>query len=344
MNTTSSVAASPRLIEHLRQRGAHFDAAEVAHFGHPDDERAAVANGATLHALTDDAMLEVTGEDAHTFLQGQLSNDVDALNATRAQLSTYCTPQGRMLASLLVWRRADAFLLQLPAELAAPVRSRLQKYVLRAKVKLVDVSARCAVLGLAGVGAGRILEAALGAAPAERMDKVDFEWGSVICLGSELYEVIVSGDSASGHWDRLAGLARPSGTRWWRWRLIQAGLPVITAATQELFVPQMANMHALGAVSFDKGCYPGQEIVARAQYRGQIKRRLLRLHAAAGAPQPGQALFAPPAAGAVGTVVNAAPAPAGGFDALGVVQDESSGRGTTLRLGGADGPPLTLAL
>ncbi|HXV08846.1 MAG TPA: folate-binding protein [Burkholderiales bacterium] len=342
MNTTSSVAAPGRLIEHLRQRGAHPDGAEVAHFGRPDEERAAVGSGATLHALTADAMLEVTGEDARAFLQGQLSNDVDALNGTRAQLSTYCTAQGRMLASLLVWRRADAFLLQLPAELAAPVRSRLQKYVLRAKVKLADISERCALLGLGGAGAGAVLEAAFGAAPREPMARVGFDWGDAICLGSELYEVAVFGDDAAAIWDRLAGLARPTGTRWWRWRLIRAGLPVITGATQELFVPQMANMDALGAVSFDKGCYPGQEIVARAQYRGQVKRRLVRLHAPAGAPQAGQALFAPPAAAAVGTVVNAAPAPAGGVDLLAVVQTDSAGRGA-LRLGSADGTPLALA-
>jgi len=341
MSTTSSVAASGGLIEHLRQRGARQDGAEVADFGRPDEERAAAGSGATLHALTGDALLEVAGEDARDFLQGQLSNDVDTLNATRAQLSTYCTAQGRMLASLLVWRRADAFLLQLPAELAAPVRSRLQKYVLRARVSLADIGERCAILGLGGAGSGAALEAALGTAPRHPMDRVGFEWGDAICLGHELYEVVVFGNDMASIWDRLARQARPTGTRWWRWRLIQAGLPGITAATQELFVPQMANMEALGAVSFEKGCYPGQEIVARAQYRGQVKRRLVRLHAPAGTPQPGQTLFAPPAA-AVGTVVNAAPAPAGGFDLLAVVQTDSAGRGA-LRLGSADGPPLALA-
>jgi folate-binding protein YgfZ len=151
------------------------------------------------------------------------------------------------------------------------------------------------------------------------MGKVAFEWGDAICLGSGLYEVVVFGDDAGATWDRLAALARPSGTSWWRWRLIQAGLPVITGATPELFVPQMAN----------KGCYPGQEIVARAQHRGQVKRRLVRLHAQAGTPQPGQALFAPPAAAAVGTVVNAAPAPAGGFDLLAVVQPTARARVVT---------------
>jgi folate-binding protein YgfZ len=246
-----------------------------------------------------------------------------------------------MLASLLVWRRADAFLLQMPAEVAASVRSRLQKYVLRAKVTLEDARARWAVLGVAGPGARAGLEAAFGAAPADRMGKVDFEWGSVISLGGDLYEAVALGDSAAVQWERLARLARPSGTQWWRWRLIHAGLPVITSATQELFVPQMADMDHLGAISFDKGCYPGQEIVARAQYRGHVKRRLLRVHADTGTPQPGQALFALPAA-AVGTVVNAAPAPAGGYDMLAVVQDEIIRGRATLRLGSADGPVLTL--
>ena len=339
MHTTPIANAPVRLIDHLRRRGAGFDGTEIAHFGSPDEERAAVANRATLHALTADALLEVTGADARTFLQGQLSNDVDALSATRAQLSTYCTAQGRMLASLLVWQQADALLLEMPAQIAASIRSRLQKYVLRAQVQLTDISERCAILGLAGPGARAALTAAFGAAPAERMNKLDFAWGNAICLGSELYAVIALDGDVATLWDSLAGKARPSGTQWWRWHLIRAGLPVITVPTQELFVPQMANMDVLGAVSFDKGCYPGQEIVARARYRGQVKRRLVRLHSDSGTPQPGQALFAPPAAGTAGTVVNAAPAPAGGFDLLAVVQEGSLGHGA-LRLGSADGPSL----
>ncbi|HEU5282775.1 MAG TPA: folate-binding protein [Burkholderiales bacterium] len=343
MQAISAMAPSSPLLDHLRRRGAHFEGDEPAHFGRPDEERAAVASGTTLHALTTEALLEVTGEDARSFLQAQLSNDVEALSATRAQLSTYCTPQGRMLASLLVWRGADAFLLQLPAELAPSIRTRLQRYVLRARVKLTDASERWAVLGVAGTQARAVLEAAFGAAPPERMGKLDSERTSVICLGRELYQVVVPADGATAQWDRLAGPARPSGSQWWRWRLIQANLPVITAATSELFVPQMANMDVLGGVNFDKGCYPGQEIVARAQYRGQVKRRLFRLHAETGAPRPGQALFAPQSAAAVGTVVNAAPAPAGGFDILAVLQEERAQRSAALCLGSEDGPGLALA-
>jgi folate-binding protein YgfZ len=121
--------------------------------------------------------------------------------------------------------------------------------------------------------------------------------------------------------------------------LIQAGIPTITAATQEQFVPQMANLEQLGAVSFEKGCYPGQEIVARAQYRGEVKRRLYQLHAAADAAMPGQEVFRA-SGGACGTVVNAAPAPGGGVDLLAVVLTSAAAEGD-LRLGDADGPALS---
>lgn len=342
MHTTPAVAANSAFVETLRRSGATFDADQVTHFGEPDAERAAVLAGATLHALTGEGLIEVTGADAQVFLQGQLSNDVSELNEARAQLSTYCTPQGRMLATLLAWRSRDRFVLQLPLELAAPVRARLQKYVLRADARLADISARHAVLGLGGRSAGRVLEQAFGAAPSAAMAKLEFDWGSVLCLRADLYQLVVAADAAAQTWDQLASAARPVGTQWWRWRLIQAGIPMLSAPTQDRFVPQMANMDALGAISFSKGCYPGQEIVARAEYRGQVKRRLFRLHAEAGAPDAGMELFAPPHPGSVGLVVNAASAPDGGFDVLAVVQIESAERGG-LRLGAPEGPALAPA-
>jgi folate-binding protein YgfZ len=351
-------SANPLLIEHLRRCGAHIEAGRIQHFGQPEAERSAVLAGVTLHALTDVAHVEVSGEDAQAFLQGQFSNDIDALSATRAQLSTYCTPQGRMLATLLAWRNSGGFVLQLPADLAAPVAARLQRYILRAKVQLVDATARYAVLGLGGPGAAGVLETDCGSAPAEPMARLEFEWGSVLCLNSQLYQLVVNADAAAQRWGRLAALARPAGTVWWEWRLIQAGIPTLTAATQNQFVPQMAGMDTLGAISFDKGCYPGQEIVARAQFRGQVKRRLVRLHAESGTgagvgigigvgigvgdTAAGKEIFEPPHTAAVGMVVNAAPAPAGGVDLLAVVQIDSAQRGG-LRLGTARGPALTLA-
>jgi folate-binding protein YgfZ len=142
-------------------------------------------------------------------------------------------------------------------------------------------------------------------------------------------------------WDRLAGPLTPVGAPCWEWLEIANGLPWITAATQDQFVPQMANLELIGGVNFRKGCYPGQEIVARMQYLGQPKRRLFLAHVDAEAsPAPGESLVADDAGGqSAGTVVNAAPAPHGGFDLLAVVQTASAGT-ATVRLGSPAGPAL----
>lgn len=206
-------------------------------------------------------------------------------------------------------------------------------------MQLDDVTPRYALLGVGGPGAAAVLKTVYATVPAERMSKTDFEDGSLLCLGPDLFELAIDIDAAIDHWDRLAQIARPVGTQWWRWRWIQAGLPVVTAPTQDRFIPQMANMEGIGAVSFAKGCYPGQEIIARAQYRGQVKRRLLRLHVENGSPEAGQEIFVTRGM-AAGAVINAAPAPSGGYDLLAVVHVESIEHGE-LRLGGPEGPALT---
>ena len=294
----------------------------VRHFGDPDGERAALAVAPTAHPLLDWSVLRAGGADAATFLQGQLSNDVGMLDATHAQLSTYCTAQGRMLASLLVWHQDADYLLQLPADIAAGVRSRLQKYVLRAAVTLADASAQLRLIGLGGTGASAALTGLVDQVPDIPMAVARGAEVTVIRLHEqELFVIAVVPEHWGIVWSRLTRDARPAGTSGWRWRLIRAGLPVITAATQDQFVPQMANLEQLGAISFSKGCYPGQEIVARAQYRGEVKRRLFRLHAAAAEPAAGQPVFQAGAPAPCGIVVNAAPAPDGGFDHAGRARD-----------------------
>ena len=142
-------------------------------------------------------------------------------------------------------------------------------------------------------------------------------------------------------WDRLVPTLKPVGTPCWEWLDISRGLPWVTGPTQEAFVPQMANLELLGAINFKKGCYPGQEIVARAQYRGEVKRRLRLARVRSDtAPVPGQDLFSDDQAKqSAGTVVNAAPAPEGGFDLLAVVQLEAAAS-STVRLGSPIGPVL----
>jgi hypothetical protein len=338
--SSNSIAAAADWLGDLRGSGAVVDATRVLHFGEPEAERAALAASPTLHPLVDWSLLRAAGADAEAFLQGQLSNDVGMLDTSHAQLSTYCTAQGRMLATILLWHDAPDYFLQLPAEIAEGVRARLQRYIMRTAVTLADMTPHVRLLGLGGPGASAALAGLVDPPPAAPMAIVRGQEVMVIRVHEqELFEIVVPPRHWSAVWKHLTGMARPAGTDGWRWRLIRAGIPVVTAATQEQFVPQMANLEQLGAVSFTKGCYPGQEIVARAQYRGEVKRRLFRLHATHAAPAAGQPVFQPGEHAACGTVLDAAPAPAGGFDLLAVVSISAVEAGD-LRLGGADGPVL----
>ena len=324
----------------LRERGAVLSGSQVQYFADRDAELAALPRAPTVHPLFTEGLLRVSGVDAEAFLQGQLTNDVRELDGNRSQLAAYCTPQGRMLASLLAWRDGDGYLLQLPRELCDGIRTRLQRYVLRARVKLVDETMSKALIGMGGPGTSSLISELLGEAAPEPMAQVTVNDMTIIGLGPDLVELVIDVSRAISLWDRLTQQARPAGTPAWQWRLIGAPIPVITLATQEQFVPQMANLEQLGAVNFTKGCYPGQEIVARSQYRGEVKRRLFRWHVKAEVPAPGQPIYsADTPAQAVGVVVNAAPAPTGGYDILAVVRIDRAEAGD-LRLGKADGSAL----
>lgn len=339
-SSSNSIAAATDWLGELRGSGAVVDATRVLHFGDPESERAALATSPTLHPLLDWSILRAAGVDAAAFLQGQLSSDVGMLDPSHAQLSAYCTAQGRVLATVLLWHDAPDYFLQLPAEIAGGVRARLQKYILRAAVTLADTTPHLRLLGLGGPGASAALAGLVGPPPAAPMAIARGSEATVIRVHEqELFEIVVAPRHWSTVWNHLTGMARPAGADGWRWRLIRAGIPVVTAATQEQFVPQMCNLEQLGAISFTKGCYPGQEVVARAQYRGEVKRRLFRLHAPSAAPAAGQPVFQPGEHGACGTVLDAAPAPGGGFDLLAVVSTNAADAGD-LRLGGPDGPVL----
>jgi folate-binding protein YgfZ len=322
--------------DHLAACGAVAEAAAIAHFGDPAGERRAPADATTLHPLTDHGLLRVAGADAQAFLQGQLSNDIRELDAERAQLTTWCTPQGRVLASFVAWRADAACFLQLPLELLPSIRARLQRYVLRAKVEVDDVSDAFALLGVAGPQGADAVRALFPSPPAATMQRAHAGGMQAMLLRPGLFQLAVPVAGAAGAWDALARHARPCGTRGFDWHRVRACLPVITAATQDRFVPQMLDLEHLGAVSFSKGCYPGQEIVARSQYLGQVKRRLFRVHAADALLVPGQDFLS--AGSVAGTVVNAAPAPGGGCDALAVLQLDAVAASLVL----ADGHAITV--
>lgn len=312
---------NPTWKDHLVKAGAILADDHAIHFGNPEKELLAAQSGTILADLSHRGVIGIVGEDSQTFLQGQTTNDV-RLATDRAQYNSLCTPKGRMLASFLLWRDADGYFLQLPATLQAGIQKRLTMYVLRSKVKLRDAGDETARLGIAGTGAEAWLQSAIGALPPDVMGVVRHDKGTIIRLGATRFEVVTPLERGPALWEELSSQATPAGSACWEWLEIHAGIPVILPQTQEQFTPQMANFEAIGGVSFTKGCYTGQEIVARTQYLGKVKRRMYLAHLASdSAPQPGDELFgAEPTAG---MVVNAQPAPDGGYDLLAVIPSGS---------------------
>jgi len=314
----------------------------VAPGGAPVAELAPLLAEPVRIALPELGCVRVEGADAANFLQSQLTADVVQQSADELSLSGYCTAKGRLIATFHQWRDGDAVMLQLPHEMLAAVAKRLAMFVLRSKVKIIDDSAQRTALAVAGPGAAGVLRAA-GLAVG------DTAWSSVAAGGlrasrlppgprcAERFLLTMRADEPlPAALDALRALPPAA---WW-WSEIDAAVPTVFAATQEKFVPQMINFEVLGGVNFRKGCYPGQEIVARSQYLGKLKRRMQRAHAAqAIPPAPGADVFHSTQAEPVGTVVMAASAPEGGVDLLFEAPVDRLASGT-LHLQAQDGEPL----
>ena len=283
------------------------------------------------------AHIDSRGEDSTEFLHNLLSNDVKHLAADGAAWNSLNTPKGRMLASLLMHRDLEGYGIVLSADIAPAILKRLSMYVLRSKVKLA--MSGLVLIGVCGHDAASILTAAGVTPPPEAMRQSMTDAVRCVRIQQHNYMLLVDPAHAAALWLRLqdAG-ARPGGTEQWHLAMIRAGLPLVTAATQEEFVAQMLNFELIGGVSFNKGCYPGQEIVARTQYLGKLKKRMYRVHVPAGyLPKPGEDVYTPEfGEQSAGKVVNVAPSPEGGFEALAVMQIGCAQAGEA-RLGGPRG-------
>jgi tRNA-modifying protein YgfZ len=279
-------------------------------------------------------VLRVEGEDAAHFLQGQLTQDFELADSDAARLAAYCNPKGRMLASFVGLRRGDAeVLLVMSRDILEATRKRLSMFVLRAKARLGDASGDYALYGLAGDVAAAAVP---GTEPWTRADAGP-------AGGVRLYP---ADGQPRALWIAPAGTPAPAGPPLdparWLWSEVRSGVATITAPIVEAFVPQMLNYESVGGVNFKKGCYPGQEVVARSQFRGTLKRRAFLAHAGA-AMQAGQEVFhESDREQPCGVVAQAAAAPDGGWDAIVSIQSSAS-EGGRLTLGGADGAPLSLA-
>src|SRR5690348_4619249 len=289
------------------------------------------------------SVLRVAGSDAIAFLHGQLSSDVASLREGSGQYWSYNSPKGRMLANGVLWRTAagDAITMLVAADLADAIRKRLSMFVLRAKATIEDAGSTTTLIGLAGDHAGEAARDAFGVALAPGAALAFARNAQAFMLPDR--RVVVVAPEAEGP-VLQAALARHApwiGNDEWRWFGIAAGVPWITAVTSDLFVAQTLNFDLLGGVSFTKGCYPGQEIVARMQYLGRLKERLFAFHADALDANAGMRLYSATfdVKQSCGTIVDAAPDVGGGVALLAVVQIAAVEAGD-VTLGGPGGPRL----
>ncbi len=277
------------------------------------------------------SLLRFSGADAQAFLQGQLTCDVTALQPGSSTYGGYCTPKGRLLATFLLWLSADGYTMLLPSALTEATRKRLMMYVLRSKVKIEDLTPDLAGVGVFGADSAQQIATLGGEMPEHQHDVALRDVVTVIHLSKQRYLAVLPRAQAS----------MADGSDAWTGLDIAAGIPFILPATQEEFVPQMVNLDRIGGLSYSKGCYPGQEIVARTHYLGKLKQRMYRASVAAPAA-PGDKLYCAELGDqSGGMIVSSAQIADGWFTVLAVLQTAHA-QSAPWYLGSVQGPVLEL--
>ncbi len=334
----------PEWKSFLQNKGAEFEEHIVSSFGNPPRETKIVFNGDILAVLSHYGLISIYGEDAETFLQGQLTNDVRDVNEQTSQLSAFCNSKGRVLSNFRLFKRNNNYYLRMPLDMVEDTLRRLKMYVLRAKVTLENATNNFASMGYSGPNAEKELQDANIKNP---------EAVNQICQTDELclirvpgpharYEIFGELDAMQKLWTNLDVRAAPVGTSPWQLLDIHSGLATVRPETAERFVPQMLNLQLVNSVSFKKGCFTGQEIIARMQYLGKLKKRMYRAHLGKDIkPCPGEKLFSMSGNKdqACGEIVNSQPATDGGYDLLAVV-DKKSFNANDVHIANLEGPQL----
>lgn len=325
----------------LESRSARIDDAGNVHF--PD---APVEADCALMELSPLGLIAVSGPEAEGFLQGQVTNDVTRLTPDVSRLGSHCSPKGRMLAGFRAFKPDDTIYLQLPRAQVAATTQRLRMYLLRTKATVEDASDRFAAIAVAGDCAPSLLASHLDRVPTRdnEMTRKDDLVAMRIPGPAPRFQILGPVPALEGIWTDLAGTATVVNADYWSLLDIRAGLPTVYPETRDAFVPQMANLHLLDGVSFKKGCYTGQEVVARMQYLGKLKRRMYRAQVGAeNPPMPGDALYATSSRSeqATGRVVDARSNGKGDYELLVVVEIEVKEQ--AVRLGGSEGPVLAFS-
>lgn len=297
-------------------------------------------------AMQAPGVLAVSGEDAVTFLQGQATCDMNLISESKSNLGAFCNPKGRVISLFRVVRMAEVFYLLMPAELLPQVQKKLQMYVMRSKVLLQDVSEQFCFLGIVGDCAAQMNQLTGVVLPETVNDAISGEEQCVIRVHGETkrYCLMAPLESAKMFWTSLveSGQFGACGSDEWEQLEVAAGVPIVCEATREAFVPQMLNLDQLDGISFKKGCYTGQEIVARSHYLGKLKRRLFRLRGNEGEmPVVGAAMYGNPQQPeqSIGQVIRVA-GKVNDYDLLAVLQMEfAEGE---VRLSGPEGVLLDI--
>ena len=271
--------------------------------------------------ITHLGVIKIEGEDAAKFIHGQLTQDFSLLDLHTARLAAFCSAKGRMQASFIGFKRsATEVLLVCSCDILPATLKRLSMFVMRAKAKLSDASAEYAIYGL------------MGDATKSIADKPYLAWAKADIGTCSLVNLYPADGLPRQLWIAPTGTPTPQGpalsSDLWLWSEVRSGVATISAPLAEAFVPQMLNFESVGGVNFKKGCYPGQEIVARSQFRGTLKRRAFLVHAESGMAAGDEVFAAADDSQPVATVVQAAPAPQGGYDAIVSAQLSAVERGT----------------
>ena len=284
--------------------------------------------------LADWGLILAQGPEAAAFLNGQLTQEMLRLGEAQARLASYCSPKGRLLATFVAWQmEPELIALACSADLLPATLKRLSMYVLRAKCKLSDGSAAWPLYGLAGPSADALLQGALPAG----------DWARGSLGQAQLVRLPAAQGVSRVLWAGAeAPPLPPLRADAWRWLEVQSGVPRIVAATADQFVPQMLNLELLGGVDFKKGCYPGQEVVARSQYRGTIKRRTYLVDSAVALAAGSEVFHSDDPGQPAGRVVLGASLGEGLYAAL-VELKIAAWQTGTLHAGSADGPRLSAA-
>lgn len=334
--------------EFLLSNGAQQDSQGLFYFNDEASENRKAPVTDAICDLSHFSTLVIAGEDARSFMQGQFTNDVEQVNASTSQLSAFCNNKGRMIANFRLFEHNNNVFMTLRSDLVDPSIEHLQKYILRAQVVIQDVSDQLVHLGVSGSNAKELLSSYIENID-EAVDSISHneDYVAIRVAGPvPRYEVFCSCEQAKFLWQGITQRAAAINSSAWNYLNIQAGIPYIDMNTSEEFVPQMANMELINGVSFTKGCFTGQEIVARTHYLGKQKRRTYRIKIISDTtPKAGDELATDTSTENqyTGTLVTVYQTAEKEFEALAVIQIKSV-ESETLKLKDADAEIMVLEL